>query len=194
MGSLCLVDGDGAGAGAGADGWAAAVDCSGDVVSVKVALHHDGPIGVDGAGAGFSVEVEVGVWGDLEADAAGATFGAPLGGGVAAGPRWSRSRIAARRPPMTPSMWMEPEPVWALTSPGAVTESSMLPDPVWTKAAPWTLVALMRPEPVSMRESAPMLSVWMEPEPEPALTVPRCRRFRHAPEPVWAFSVVARAW
>lgn len=50
-----LVDRDIAGSGAGTDSWAASVDGSGDVMTVEVALHADGLLDVDAAGACISV-------------------------------------------------------------------------------------------------------------------------------------------
>ena len=63
---------DVAGAGLGLDDGTSAVDRCGDVVAVEVALHGEGLLDVDAAGAGAGVDREGGGLADGEADAAGA--------------------------------------------------------------------------------------------------------------------------
>ncbi len=78
------MNSDRAGAGAGAEGWAAAVNGSGDVVFVEASLHDDGVVEVDGAGSGLGIEIEVGVGGGPKMDAARSGFHPPLRRRIAA--------------------------------------------------------------------------------------------------------------
>ena len=81
---ICLLDLDVAGACADADGGAAAVDDTTDVMTVEAALHGDGLRDVDAAGAGVGVKIEAAVAdGEADGTATGGEF--PVGGGLTLG-------------------------------------------------------------------------------------------------------------
>ena len=76
------VDADAAGAGLHLHGRAAAVHVAGDVVAFQAALHADGLVGVNGAGAGLGIQGELRS-AEVQVDGAGAGFDLPIVGRLA---------------------------------------------------------------------------------------------------------------